>query len=699
MSQLKQRACKLLKIALNNDQAQFRDGQWKAIENLVVNHKQLLVVQRTGWGKSIVYFLSTRLLRDAGAGPTLVISPLLALIRNQVAAAERLGLRAATINSDNKNLWDEIVLSFCNNEIDVLFISPERLANETFRRDVLIPTINRVGLGLFVVDEAHCISDWGHDFRPDYRRIVRLLQILPSNVPALATTATANDRVVRDIQNQLGADLCVFRGPLVRRSLRLQNIILPSKAERLAWLARYVPQLPGSGIIYTLTVRDAKRVTGWLQHNGISAEAYYGGKRDGTPRDELEQALLTNQLKVLVATTALGMGFDKPDLGFVIHFQRPGSVVHYYQQVGRAGRAIDQAYGILLSGQEDTEIIDYFIENAFPPEEHIYSILSALEDSDGLSVNRLESRVNLGNSAIRKVLKLLSVETPSPVEKRKSTWYRTLVPYQPNRQKILDLTNLRRAEQAQMTDYLHTSGCLMQYLQNALDDPTAKPCGRCASCIGQPLIPEYLTPTDVQLANEFLRRAYVPIEPRRKYPNSDTFPIYGWHGKISEEFQAEPGYALCLWGDPGWGDLVKRGKQETGYFEDELIKACVTMLRDFWVPEPFPQWVTCVPSRNHTKLVPDFANRLASALNLPFYACVQKIKDTQPQKTMQNSFQQAANLDGVFKIQPDFKMEGPVLLVDDMVDSRWTMTVVAVLLRQAGSGPVYPLALANTAKG
>jgi len=559
--------------------------------------------------------------------------------------------------------------------------------------------MSQLGLGLFVVDEAHCISDWGHDFRPDYRRIVRLLQALPPNVPALATTATANDRVVQDIKEQLGPRLQIMRGPLVRSSLRLQNVVFPSKAERMAWLARYVPKLPRSGIIYTLTVRDAERLASWLQSQGITADAYHGRKREGVSRAELEQALLDNDLKVLVATTALGMGFDKPDLGFVIHFQRPGSVVHYYQQVGRAGRAIDQAYGILLSGKEDKEIVDFFIERAFPPERHTDVILTALDNSDGLSISNLERKVNLGRTQINKVLKLLSVESPSPVEKRGSVWYRTPVPYVPDRKKIVELTQIRRAEQTQMTDYLYSSTCLMQYLQQALDDPNAQPCKQCAPCREHPIISQRLDPNDIQAAIRFLHRQHIPIEPRKRWPAGAPFSVYGWRGTVRNTLRAEVGYALCLWGDPGWGDLIKQGKQQYGQFNEQLVNASAAMVQEYWQPDPYPTWVTCIPSLSHTRLVSDFAQRLAQKLKLPFQPCIRKVRTTAPQKEMQNSYQQSHNLDGAFQVTTWPGIDGPVLLVDDMIDSRWTMTVVAALLRQTGSGPVYPLALANTSKG
>lgn len=698
---MKQQALQLLQQALDNPTAQFRDGQWEAIEGLVVHRRRLLVVQRTGWGKSIVYFIATRLLRNQGTGPTIIISPLLALIRNQVLAAERLGLQARSINSDNKGLWEAVEAEFKNGVVDLLLISPERLANERFRENILAPTLNRQGLGLFVVDEAHCISDWGHDFRPDYRRITRLIQALPKNVPVLATTATANNRVVNDIKLQLGETLTIVRGSLVRSSLRLQNIVLPDMAERMAWLAHYIPKLPGSGIVYTLTRKDADRLARWLQSYNITAAAYYADNDSDIPREDLERMLLNNELKVLVATTALGMGFDKPDLGFVIHFQRPGSVVHYYQQVGRAGRAVEQAYGILLSGAEDDDIINYFIEHALPPQQYTEAILHVLDQADGLKLSEIQIGVNIPASKIDQTLKILTTESPAPVQKIGSTWHRTPVHYQYDRQKVNRLIALRKKEQQQMTNYVHSPTCLMAFLQQALDDPHPTPCGRCAPCRGKPIISQQIDPADVARAAEFLAREHPPIEPRKRWPTNETFRYYQWTGfNIEEELCFETGYALCRWGDPGWGKLVKKGKQQDNYFSPALVKGTLKMLQEHWQPSPPPQWVTCVPSLNHTDLVPDFAKRLANALNLPFVEAIKKIKGSAPQKEMQNSFQQAHNLDGVFAVTlPDRFRYQPVLLVDDMVDSRWTMTVIAALLRDAGSGPVYPLALADTSRG
>ena len=615
-------------------------------------------------------------------------------MRNQIAAAKRIGIRAETINSSNTDEWNLVNTKLLTNQVDVLLISPERLANEDFKQNILSP----LKTGLLVVDEAHCISDWGHDFRPDYRRIVRVLEGLPKNIPVLTTTATANNRVVDDIKAQLGSNLRIYRGDLTRKSLRLQNIYLPSQAARLAWLAQHLPQLPGSGIIYALTVRDAQRVADWLKTQGINAKAYYGDL-DTEVRIGLEDELLNNEIKALVATTALGMGFDKPDLGFVIHYQRPGSVVHYYQQVGRAGRAVETAYGILLSGNEDDEINNYFINTAFPPEIHTQKVLNELENAvDGFSIPQLEQKLNLSRGQIDKVLKILSLEFPNPpVSKQGSKWCLNPVNYQYNTEKIECLTQIRRQEQERMLEYMKSQQCLMAFLATELDDPNPQKCGRCTVCIGTRLLPESFTNARLNQANLFLRRSNQILEPRKQWP-PQALLTYRFSGNIKDNLRAEPGRALSLWGDAGWGELVKQGKYRDNHFDDELVQATFDMIQ-LWQPQPFPTWVTCVPSLNRPELVPNFAKRLAEKLGLPFKPIVRKIRATQLQKNMSNSYQQAHNLDGSFAIDSWTGMRGNVFLVDDIVDSRWTFTVIAALLRNTGSGLVYPVALTLNSLG
>jgi ATP-dependent DNA helicase RecQ len=446
------RALELLGCGTQNPAAVFREGQENAIRHVVESRGRLLVVQKTGWGKSFVYFIAAKLLREDGLGPAILISPLLALMRNQIAAAERMGVRAFTIHSENRDEWRAVEAALARNEVDILLISPERLANEHFLTEVLAPVSGRISL--LVVDEAHCISDWGHDFRPHYRFIERMVRTLPPNLRVLATTATANNRVLADLQTVLGPNLAVSRGELGRPSLLLQTMRMPSQAERMGWLTTHVPNLPGSGIIYTLTVRDAVQVAGWLQSRSIRAESYTG--ETGERRVELEQALLENQVKALVATTALGMGFDKPDLAFVIHYQTPGSVVAYYQQVGRAGRQLAAAHGVLLSGQEERDINDYFIESAFPLRQEVEDVLAALQAARaGLSINELMTRVNVSKGRIDKALQLMSLETPAPIVKQGSKWMLTAAKLtEAFWERAERLTGLRRQEQQQMHEYV-----------------------------------------------------------------------------------------------------------------------------------------------------------------------------------------------------------------------------------------------------
>ena len=688
----------LLRTALANSEADFRDGQWEAIDALVNHNQKLLVVQRTGWGKSSVYFISTKIFRDRGRGITIIISPLLALMRNQIEAAARLGIEAVTLNSTNTGEWEAIKQRILNDDIDCLLISPERLANDDFINTVLMPVANNIGL--MVVDEAHCISDWGHDFRPDYRRIINILQRLPANTSVLGTTATANNRVVEDIQTQLG-DIVVHRGPLIRDGLSLQTLELPDQASRLAWLAQTIPQLKGTGIVYVLTKRDADQVADWLVENGINAKPYYSGVIDPDYEDSdqsrqyLEDALLNNEIDVLVATTALGMGYDKPDLAFVIHFQAPGSIVAYYQQVGRAGRGIDSSIGVLLSGREDHDIHEYFRNSAFPSEDEVNQILEALDNADGLKVRDLEEHSNVSNRQIEKVLKMLSIENPAPIFKDGSYWYRTANPFTMDHERIAHLTQQRETEWQEVQDYMATDTCLMTYLRNALDDDNQQPCGCCANCLGHAVVDIVIEGDTAHQAAVFLKQAEAPIKPNVQVA-AGAFETYGFRGNLPPCWRAQEGRVLSRWGDAGWGHMVAEDKHND-HFRDELVEATAKMIRERWNPEEYPEWVCCVPSRNHPELVPSFAQRLAAALSLPFVDVISKTRDNELQKLQQNRYRRCRNLDGAFEVtQPH---TGPVLLVDDIVDSGWTFTVVAALLQQAGSGKVYPVALASTSTG
>ena len=666
--------------------ASFREHQLDAVADLVVGRRRVLCVQRTGWGKSAVYFLATALMRRQGAGPTVLISPLLALMRNQIAAAERLGIRAVTVNSTNRDEWDAVRERLDADDVDLLLISPERLNNVQFRERMLPLFIERVGL--LVVDEAHCVSDWGHDFRPDYRRIRDVLASLPADVAVLGTTATANDRVVADVSEQfkVGSDaahLTVYRGPLARESLRLEVVKLPGAAERLAWLATWLPEFAGSGIVYCLTKRDTETVAEWLVSRGLSAVAYSGEVTD-EERVEAEGRLLRNEVKAVVATSALGMGYDKPDLGFVVHYQAPSSAIAYYQQVGRAGRGVAEAHVVLLRGHEDKAIQDFFIETAFPPKALVEDVLGIVGGSGGpVSIPALQADVNLGRGRLEAMLKVLDVE--GAVRREGSGWVRTGEPWAYDEERYAEVTAMRRAEQAAMFAYGEDGRCLMQALQSELDDPRAEPCGRCSVCAA----PRFDTPVDAGLAREayaIVRSRPIVLTVRRQTPR--TADQAG--KKIAPELQLAEGRALARAGDGGWDGLVRQGRRD-GRFDDELVQACADLLRR-WHPAPAPEWVAAVPSRRSGALVPDFAERLAGVLGLPYAMVLERVGDNPPQREMANSAQQVANVRGEFRVLDDVP-GGPGLLVDDVRYSGWTLTTIGAQLRMKGAGPIHPLVL------
>lgn len=687
--QLRDRALALLTQGTGRPSAKFHKDQWEAIHELVSGWRRLLVVQRAGWGKSMVYFIATKLLRARGHGPTLLISPLLALMRDQLRAAERMGVAAQTVNSSNEEDWDWIEDAVGRGAVDLLLVSPERFSNDRFRSKVLAKIAGNVSL--LVVDEAHCISDWGHDFRPQYRQLKNMLTQLPSNLRVLATTATANGRVMQDICEILGKDTEVKRGDLALPNISLQSMRVNDQAERMAWLATHLPNITGSGIVYALTKPDVDRVAGFLRSRGIDAHAYHGDVENES-RQELEQKLIDNEVKVLVATTALGMGFDKPDLRFVVHFQSPGSPVAYYQQVGRAGRAESGARAILLRGTEDDDINDHFIKSAFPTKDEAAQVIDTLDCvQDGLTLPEIASRVNVPQGRIKKTLELLELESPSPVTKEGSNWFRLPGPRPAEIWDRIDrVTRLRREEQDAMRAFVKLESGHMGFMLTQLGSPEAPPWHADAS----PL-PTCMSRTEIELAIKFLRRQSLPIEPRKRWPTGFKRSIDFKSSTI--QHVNEPGLALSVYGDAGWGKLVKRGKYVDGRFGDELVDACAEMIQDAELTVA-PKWVTNVPSRSGRLLVRDFAERLASKLRLDYVESMVRNGDPEEQKLMQNSAHQADNAWESLTVAPDVVRGGAVFLVDDIVDSRWTLTVAGYRLMDSGSGPVIPITLASASK-
>jgi ATP-dependent DNA helicase RecQ len=733
-SEIADEALEILRELTGRPDAVFREGQDAAVAALVERSQRALVVQRTGWGKSAVYFVSTALLRRRGKGPTLLVSPLLALMRDQVAAASRAGIRAVEISSANMTEWDDIAARLAADDVDVLLVSPERLTNPRFREEQLPGLVERCGL--VVVDEAHCVSDWGHDFRPDYRRIRDLLGTLPQGTPVLATTATANERVVDDVAEQLGAggvEVTTVRGPLSRDSLRLGVLRLPSDRARLAWLASHIGDLPGSGIVYTLTVAAAEETANLLRDAGHEVRSYTG-RLDDADRKDAEEALRENRVKALVATSALGMGFDKPDLGFVVHLGAPSSPVSYYQQVGRAGRAVEHADVLLLPGPEDIAIWQWFATSSMPREDHAAAVLTAMADGKAWSVARLETVADVRRSRLELLLKVLAVD--GAVERVQGGWRSTGRPWVYDADRYARVTRTREAEQRAMLAYAKPVGeaeCRMAFLQSALDDHTAAPCGRCDVCAG-PWYPTDVPEAAAEKASAALDRPGVELAPRAMWPTGADRLGVEVRGKINQSEQMATGRAVArltdlgwgqrlrtLLGDDGVGGVVELDLEAPGIEEDpdaafevpvrrsvsdvppdeELLRACGRVLAAWdWVERPGA--VVAIPSRRRPQLVSGVAQGLARMGRLPYLGELSLAHGGPTGQPGGNSaFRLAAVWDRIV-VGPELRgrlaeISGPVLLVDDLADSRWTMTVAGRELRRAGASSVLPFALALTA--
>ncbi len=667
--------------------AQFRDGQYEAIE-AVMTRNRVLVVQKTGWGKSLVYYVCTKLKRNRGQGCTVVISPLLILMENQMEMAAGMGLRCEKLNSTVKDQTrrKEILDQLTEDRLDILFVTPETLLKGEVQRR--LPGIR---IGLFVVDEAHCISDWGHDFRLDYGEIGRIIRNLFSNVAVLATTATANDRVVKDLKVQLGDHVYVSRGPLTRESLHIQVLPLDRKAERYAWLLDNLPKLPGTGIIYCLDHRDCDYLTEFLIENGISAMSYYSEEKKEEENAKAIDLFQHNRIKVIVATVKLGMGYDKGDVSFVIHFQSPSNIVSWYQQIGRAGRNLKDAYVFLMTGREDDKINEYFIQTAFPTRREMEDVLGIINNTDGITKKRLCDQVNIRQARVEKALMFLQNEGAVRKEETngKQCYYPTVNRFVYKEEYYRAICDIRRREMDEMKELTRIRTCLSRFAVNCLDDHEAEDCGKCANCTGRDIFPGLtISEESRRKASAFISARLLVIPPRKKYPTGSFF---------SDKWQPQPGLCLSVYGDPGYGELVERGKYPKDgspkRFDDQLVVRSAEVLQS-WITDYGVRYITCIPSLR-SNLVKDFTQRLADKTGLIFTDLLEKSEAPQ-QKTMETGMYQYRNAENSFSVKEDVSVPEKIILVDDVVDSRWTLTVCGIKLMLKGCRDVYPFALATS---
>lgn len=691
VASIRKQANDILKEFYGED-AKFRPGQLDAIVNTVQGRRSL-VVQKTGWGKSIVYFIACKILRQENKGLTLIISPLLALMNNQIEAAEKLNLNIATVNSDLKGEKEDKVYQSLN-ELDALIISPERLGNERFNDELMH---SQVSIAALVVDEAHCISDWGHDFRPDYQRIVKLISVLPEGLPILGTTATANNRVIEDIRAQLGEDLFVTRGDLMRKELQIQVNPSQSNKEKLAWLVDCLlhdDRLKNKkGLIYCLTINDCIRVSQFLQNYGISAAPYYSARKEDKEQVEENFAKFeAGEIKVLVCTIKLGMGYDASDIRYVIHYQLPKNIIAYYQQIGRAGRDGQDAYIILMHGEQDEEILTSFIRSAHVKPEKIKELIQLLTTA-GKSKQEIMEKVDIRDSKFNEISKYLLVHDYIYKERPEGRWvyYANInktFNIEAEQERQLKLFTIRQGEINELKEFLSLKSCYMQFIANCLDAPDGvNSCGHCENCQHH-LLFNYTGEQYLKDAEKHLSISKARITPRTQWGNGS---------KIATELQAKKGWVFCNEYHSGVGSTLQDCKYRTGKLTPQLIDWLTRFLmKELREEQVNIDAIVGVPSKRYPDFVRGFSKELATNLNIPYIDAIEKTAIGKEQKSINNSIHQQRNIEETIKIHPEGIFNKTILLTDDIINSGWSFTVIAAMLLKAGAKAVYPFAILST---
>ncbi len=666
----RQSAEQSLKQIFNLDH--FYDEQWNAIERLL-SGKRVLVIEKTGFGKSLCYqFTATQL-----PGMAIIFSPLIALMRDQVAYLQSIGIPSECVNSGQTPEKNTRILEEARQgKIKILYITPERQENRRWQE-----IVKQLDLSMVVVDEAHCISVWGHDFRPAFRRIINLVQLLPETLPVLATTATATQRVAEDIMTQMGENISLIRGDLLRENLNLRVVNVDSEDAKMEWLAEFFRNQEGTGLIYTGRRADTDLYASWLKHIGISATNYNAGL-DRELRKEIEEGLKSNRWRCVVSTNALGMGIDKPDIRFIIHTQIPASPTHYYQEIGRAGRDGLPTEIALLYNPEDKDLPEYFIRNSRPAIKNYLRAIEALKQ-EPLGTYDLTRRTNLTRTQVGVILNdLVDQGIVCQVAFGGSRKYE----YQSNAP-FLDIRpfeKLRRfkfGELKKMIEYAESSNCRMDYLCRYLGDTSVGRCGKCD--------------------NDLNRRHQATITDGGREKIRDFWNTYFPELKVgSSRSNLVDGIASSYYGVSNVGAIIHHCKYENGgHFPDYLLVQTLRAYRKHFGREEF-DLVVYVPPTESGDLVEIFAKRVAKNLHFSVSDGLKKMRVTKPQKVFQNSVLKRDNVKEAFYYENPSDIRGKsILVVDDILDSGATIKEIGRAFTKLGAAKIAPLVIAKTVGG
>ncbi|WP_294966078.1 RecQ family ATP-dependent DNA helicase [Sulfurimonas sp.] len=647
----------------------FFDDQWKTIDR-VLQKKRVLLIEKTGFGKSLTFqFPATQF-----DGLTIIFFFFFALMRDQIKSLDEKGIKADLINSQETNERNDLIIEKAiNNELKILYITPERLASASWQN-----AVSKMNISFIVIDEAHCISTWGHEFRPDFRRIIKLMQVLPSNIPVLATTATATLSVSEDIKEQIGNNIEIIRGDLLRENLKLNVIHVENEEDKMAWMLSYLKNVSGNGLVYTGTTINTEIYSKWLESEKLNT-IFYHGKMDGDIKKGIEKEWMNDKYKAVIATNALGMGIDKSNIRFIIHTQITQSLIHYYQEIGRAGRDGKTAEIFLLFNVKDTALPLSFINGARPSVKKYEKVISALKE-EPLGEKNLMKATNLKQTQVR-TIKADLLDQKIIIEVKYGSNKKYEYKYNASQLDTTVFENLRnhRLEKfKKMLKYINTNKCKMLYLCNYLGDSNSNSCEICDSCSNN--------------KNQFSMSKN--DKEKIKQFQDNFFPILEVETTKTNLIN---GIASSYYGFSNVGTIINKCKyKDGGNFPNILLKQTLRAFGKTFKDQKF-DLVLFVPPTKSGKLVENFANKLAMTLKLPITPLV-KIRDTKEQKIFQIGALKTENIKDAFDINIDI-INKSILLIDDIFDSGATIKEIGKMLTNKGAKIIAPLVIAKTVGG